>query len=80
MKSLKELVGREKIETINNDLTYKAIAILIVGILIYITYIIFKEGFIKIPGIGGILNSILNTFNDIIAFFSELIWNIIENL
>ena len=37
MKSLKELVGREKIETINNDLTYKAIAILIVGILIYIT-------------------------------------------
>ena len=48
MKSLKELVGREKIETINNDLTYKAIAILIVGILIYITYIICKEGFIKI--------------------------------
>lgn len=80
MKSLKELVGREKIETINNDLTYKAIAILIVGILIYITYIICKEGFIKIPGICVILNSILNTFNDIIAFFSELIWNIIENL
>lgn len=80
MNSLKRIVEKQKIKEVNNDMTYKFIAISIVAGLLVFAYWTSIHGFGFIPGLGLIFNEVLRFFNSLVETLSNWLFQLFANL